>query len=565
MHLFDRLLRLFKIKAVIFPPNSNQPLRRKVMPSKNIWERAPSHNTHYTVLQQQGYTCDLIPFTNLHLVKNMRTQGTGNISLLDAAVFTKRQSYAAFFPYVHAYDRAMDCLRKRKGGAYAAYEKKLREQCIYKNGRYSSTGLSIDKLNKTPVVPLYKKVGLLKKIFKKIFFMNQQQRETYIPYNIQITDGRLFLRWLPITYNKKEESFSFINSMNDSEEPLKKISCDQNKFDEFHDKHLETTGNKSFHCRFTDKQIEKMGLTTEEFKGLDFKHHNPICKSDMSYYINCSTDPLYCKEVFFDLGIYQHMLLTMGVDKNNNNMTPKSPHYDAHKELQAEMNKDPLNPWFGIDKKDFFQYHIADIIKKNPCLKERLIIALSQGINTPWAFYQETFDYFDSANVKNKVPLKDKLGYLPGEEQMLAYYFSQELRLIWSATIDVDSTLHMVGLGKKINKLQKYIFRKFILTEMKSFGRKAFKARKGPASSFTFLELSCEILNLFKQKCKNELNGQKDFVHFATHGCIISIDSDLVKKQTHNDRHTAELLGVEYWDQLYDKNLSPFYRRLPHD
>ncbi len=495
----------------------------------------------YLVHQQQGPTCPFIPFMNLKLVQSMRASTSADMRLEIAPSFTKRQSYAIVLPHILAYDRAMDSLRTKENGAYATYEAKLREEGIHNDARYSNNGTFVDSVAWNP--------------------LNNMRREAYTPYNIKHVEEDCSFRWLPIIHNASDNSIAFFNHETGAEEKLETPKANSSHGDK--DLFIIQEGNSgpqvdSILCHFSDAQIQKMGFTPAEFSNLSIRIGQSIAGSKTGYYVTNSSYDDYTQQVFYDVGTYQHMLFAMGVDKENNEIVADTPYHGAYVEFRVSMDAAPLNPWYRINKNNLFEYHLAEIFKATPTLKERAIEVLSNGLNTPWKYYQETLEYFDSL-VEPRIALKDKQKYLPGENQMLAYFFSQTLRQVWAATIGNDAVLATTEADQELSTTAQWIAKTFLGAS--SIIKKVHKKKCGPrGAKYSFLDVWAETADLFKTRCTEELGEQRDFVSFTSHGYVISFDPMLIGQQKHQDSKTAHILGFELWDQLYDKAIRPFYR-----
>lgn len=495
----------------------------------------------YSVLQQQGPTCPFIPWVNLKLIKDIRENNDGKINLENAPFFTKLQSYARFLPQIVTYDRAMDTLRQNEDGAYSLYETQLRNQGIHENARFSSKGKPIDEIDS--------------------FFspLDKARRLDYTPYNIKHVPDGFSLRWLPIIHDPEDGDIYFYDYKENEKQKLSVTDkySSQTKY-LCKTKDYVVVGNPVIY-HFTEEQIGLMGFNPDQFEKLEIQYGQSLMGSQTGYYLFNSTSDEYCQKIFYDVGSYQHLLFALGLDKNNKSFDDSSVHYQAHQEFKQTMDANPLNPLANIRKEDFFEYHLANIFLQNADLKEAAKVVLSKSCNKTWKFYEKSSQYYDSHDSSSGTQFKDKQDFLPGEEQMLAYFFSKEMRLLWSASIGDDAVMATTELDQDLGSTTLSIIKLFV--NSKTLLKDAQKKRTIPnVGKRSLLGVWGEIVSKFETIQENELNGQIDFVTFSGHGCVVSFDSKLINMQTFQDKKTAKKIGFTQWEQLYDKALNPFYR-----
>lgn len=483
----------------------------------------------FAVLQQQGPVCPYLPFYNLNIVKDLRQKGEGDIDFSQAEFFSKLKGYAKFLPHIRVLDDAYDNLRGANG-PYKRYEDDIRNNGIKNTERFKG-GKLITEVDWKPT--------------------DKARRDNYTPYNIATDQGLNYCdRLLPI-FHKNGKVYFYNHETNQAQEMTTNISAGGKPL------WLYTYNNEKQDDFSSSPKLYMITSEMERLMGgaLD-QNRISVGKNRFGattvYFYSCSKTPLYRTDIFYDIGTYQHMLFAMGLDRNNNKFTSTSPEWAAYQEFKAEMDKNPLNPWYKINAEDLFEYQLAELFKADASLKTRAIKSV-EYYNSPWKYYQESMGYTDKGG--NKFSTKTK--YIPGDDQMLAYYFTSQLRFLWAATEGMDAII-------EIEELQEELGEKFTAgLKMMSW----FPGVPSPANiiktavnkqysdsdgKFSFVDAWVQIKKGLQQKLGNKL----DFVTFTGHGCIISIDDDLVETQPHEFKDVARILGIEMWEQHYDKGFT---------
>lgn len=485
----------------------------------------------FAVLQQQGPVCPYLPFYNLNIVKDLRNQGGGDIDFDSAEYYGKLKGYAKFLPHIRALDDAYDRLRKANG-PYKSYEDDIRANGIKNTDRKTAKGKDISTLDWYPT--------------------NKARRENYTPYNINTNNGLGYCdRLLPI-FHKSNKVFFYNHKTNQTSEIKAAEAADTGRkvwlytFDNDKSDDVSSTPRQYL---ITDEMETLMGGALDASRIHVAKNR---FGATTSYLYTCSENQLYQDEMFYDIGTYQHMLFALGLDRNNNDFTSQSPEWAAYQEFKAEMDKNPLNPWYQIDKNDLIEYQIAELFKTDPALKARAIQAV-EFYNSPWKFYQEAMTKVFSKGQA----LGQKTQYLPGDDQMLAYFFTAQLRFLWAATEGMDAVIEIEELEEELGKtttnvLKAAQFLPGIPTPQDIIKHAVKRQYKDQGGSFNFVDVWLQI----KKDLQQKLGDKLDFVTFTGHGCLISIDDDLVESQPHEYKEVARVLGIEMWEQHYDQGFT---------
>lgn len=383
----------------------------------------------FAVYQQQGPVCPYLPFENLKKVQFMRQRENGHIIFQPEDYITKIQSYAWFLPRIRTLDKAYDELRKGDG-PYAEYEKMLRATGIKDNQSYDAKGSPIEKIDWFPT--------------------DQARRINYTPYNFKIENTSYEgMRWLPILHHSKDNQLYFYNYENKAVTLLKADGLYNYDTDHILSQNIEkptASGElspmKTYWCHFTDEMLSIMNIDRQQFNDFKIIPTPSLLGFQTAYFVQQSAIDLYNQEHTYLVGTYQHLLFACGVNRLNQPFTEKDVEWNAYTEFHAKMNENPLNPWSNIEKEDLFEYHLTEIFKKNPDLKEMASNSVN-FYNDPWKFYKESFDFYDSPT-SPRTKFSEKQQNLPGEDQMLAYYFASQLRFTWGASIGTEA---LVAIG----------------------------------------------------------------------------------------------------------------------
>lgn len=263
-------------------------------------------------------------------------------------------------------------------------------------------------------------------------------------------------------------------------------------------------------------------------------------------------------QVYYHVGLYQLILLALGVDRENNSITATHPLYAAYQAFINEMAADLSNPWAAPEfcKANFFEYQLAEIFKKHPALTQKAIAAI-KFMPTTWEYYQQLANLYDSDQLTNRVNLATKYQYLPGEAQILAYSFSMCLRLVWAAAINQKSFRAFLEVPKSLlalTKLPGFPKAKNVLNKAYS---KSVLSTDG--SKLSFVEVWQEVYACLRQACP-----QTDFVSFNGHGAVISFADDVLQQQQatvgfYEQAQVTADLKIAIIDSLYANHIKPFY------
>lgn len=492
----------------------------------------------YAVHQQQGPVCPYLPWVNLEKVRAMRERDQGEIVFSDEDFAPKLHSYAYFLLRIRVLDNMYESLRGEDCD-YAVYERALREEGIKSTQRFNKSGHFVDKIDWNP--------------------LNQARRSFASPYNLEVIENphEGLIRWLPILQKPETSDLYFLDYESNKTVLIPEVDNNDQANIRWYVYNGDALDNKAF--KIEDWMLTKMGITIEECR-LAAPARN-FLGFNTGYVMLSSTNAKYNKEHFYDAGTYQHMLFACGLNADNTPFEDKDDSLEAkaYRNFHKVMTSDILNPWATVSKEDFFEYHLANIFKHNPELKAKAVASVD-FYNNFWQLYKESFDLYDSPNLP-RTKLSEKQRFMPGEDQMLAYFFSHQLRFVWASSISFDALISVEELEEELGKgflkaMKLGSFLPGVPSEKKIIAEaeeKKFGPRKG---KYSFLDVWTQV--------KEVLLGDipdRDLVTFSSHGSVISFDDNLVTMQSHESPGIANQLGFEMWDSTYDKGLKPFYRK----
>lgn len=510
---------------------------------KEATKTAPSL---YAVYQQEGPTCPFIAWVNLEKIRAMRQRGKGRIQFQDQDFTTKIQSYALVLPQIRSLDRIYDDLRANCDSAYYGYEQLLRAEGIKDTERFAEDGTPIDQMDESP--------------------LDRARRVHNSPYNFKkesIDSGPR--RRLPILTKKNDNTLYYYSYKTRKATPLPMIP--ESERNEKTDHPLDVWGDEEaplvWTFRFSDEILTEMGIRREELNRVIHTTDYPGAKN--TYFISAASNHNFNKEYFYEAGTFQHMLFACGLKEDNSSYGAKDDSLAAQacRDLQHALRSDPLNPWSKLNKEDLFEYHLAEIFRANPDLK-KMAQATVNFFNNPYGFYRESLELFDSQK-KTRKKLSEKQRFMPGEDQLLAYYFSSQLRFLAAASIGIEA---IIAISELEDELDAEIIQALKagdnsggLPTLKDIIAASQKPYTHNEEELSFLDTWARIKAIFDKAVLYTLQ-KVDFVSFSGHGYVMSFDEDLLKQQTHTHKQLATALGFVMWDSTYGKGLKPFYRRL---
>lgn len=257
---------------------------------------------------------------------------------------------------------------------------------------------------------------------------------------------------------------------------------------------------------------------------------------------------------FYMSSLLQLMLLCMGVDRNNQDITPAHPLYDQHKALQQCMQASQTNPWAlqSFNKENLFEYHLAKLIQKNPALKEKMKQTVNIFFASTWQYYQDLDNMFDSPDPNTRNSLKDKKNFLLGEDLYLAYAFMANARWLWGASTSREAFNAILELDPLLAQMMR-------LPLVPGPNQLIRNAQAKNEQGDSFLDVWEEI----RKAVMEDESIPKELASFSGHGVVMSFYPDLLEQQMKNGAvypQVMDRLGFSVIDSYYGEQLSPIYR-----
>lgn len=475
----------------------------------------------YLFAQQRDSSCMLMPFINYAILREQQDP-RGTLRYLDREWHTKEEWFIKTFPALRDWHLALRKLsfpRPGENNAFAQLQMEMLEHGLLKENISSLTltnnqpyvaGDDIEDVLKLFLTPytssITDKVNMLTK-FVPILYDNGK----FYCYDTRTND------FIPITATptalaamKRKEVVQFRDL---------KIPPHLHSFYQLSDKDFLLPGGSGF----GREQVMKASYADPDFKY--------ISERGSGY--------------FYEAGLYTLMLFAMGVDKNNNPITPQSELYPAYQNFKQVMAEFPNNPWNSPDfkKENFLEYHIAEILKANPEFKTRMQAMLREF--TAWPYFKALEKTHQGEKIKQ---------YLCGNDQMMAYAISQYLKLLWAASLSKEKLIAVTDFGTLDKDLTEDLDLDMIM------GKILQDAQVKDQSGKSFLDYWDEM----KVKLTARVGANANLVSFDGHGSIKSFNPSVCEAQAHYglaQPHLYRRLGYTELDSFYQEGTQPFYQR----
>lgn len=273
--------------------------------------------------------------------------------------------------------------------------------------------------------------------------------------------------------------------------------------------------------------------------------------------------------IIYQMSLLKLMFLKMGVDENNNMMTENHPDYGVHLELQKLFNEDPNCPWHSnnMKKEHLLQYRLAEVFKADPKLFE----AAKEVVDTTFGFW-ENYEKVENGSFRNEhgipVGTKELNRFLVGKEQALAYYFMQQLRVMWYSSVNPDVVPKSMELG--LDNFPSKLLHQYLKKQMKKQHEIHYSEGAMACTPYCgFKDNKASFLDIWKHMRGVLLSGMSgtdsDFVSFDDHGWLISFDPKVIQLQdnspTLHDQGMLNELGFAGIESWMSSELNLWYKR----
>ncbi len=252
-----------------------------------------------------------------------------------------------------------------------------------------------------------------------------------------------------------------------------------------------------------------------------------------------------------DLGMYTLLLLRLGLDKNHEPINHAHALWDVSNQLRTATNTQCYcdkrivkNSWHSsaLTKEMVLEARIATLLKEDVVLCEQAQALVDLASWKSFATYKNflsqcgsdmkkgsIFRSQDGANPYKRTAVQK---YLPGEEQMLAYAITTNIRNLWYATLNEE--VFYARTNKPISDVATQVFLAVKnLTvyvpewSFRLFKKAAYKKIKINDQRISFIDLWHEFIA--RLQLSNE-RGQHYFVASGG-GAVLSFNQDLIEEQ----------------------------------
>jgi len=266
----------------------------------------------------------------------------------------------------------------------------------------------------------------------------------------------------------------------------------------------------------------------------------------------------------FEMSLFKLMLLVLGLDENNNEITETHKDYAVFNEFRALIAESENNPWSPDNfQKDFFmQYHIAEILKQDPQMRDQAEALCKHVGGGLLKGYQQMVNGSvyrgDGTRLESEGDF-DLKQYLPGPDQTLAYCFTNLIRHLWYFSHDPKTLISSLDLDQFLPKIIAKalpVNQIFLRTKYKALKKHSFDTPDGKVH-VSFMDMWHKILQKVKERTE-----ETDFVSFDDHGWVMTFDPRVLAKQETEEVYDKPFLrqlgiaGIESW---MGSEIKPWY------
>ncbi|MBP6986631.1 MAG: hypothetical protein KBB83_08635 [Alphaproteobacteria bacterium] len=304
--------------------------------------------------------------------------------------------------------------------------------------------------------------------------------------------------------------------------------------------------------KLSKQELKKLGLA--EYSAI-IMDHKPRFGSDAVYYAQYLPNESNDRQ-FYMTGMFQLSLFAHGIDRDNKEILAGHPLFDAYQEFTRAMGENAENPWRSLDKRNLLEYRLAHLFETNDELKQQ-VLKVIDAFKPGWTYYTSLKDLKDERGA----PLR--LDLLPDENQLLAFYFSMQVRDLWTACVSQEAlnAVHCVrGVMKKylgprgtswVEYLQSSL--SFMPFSSKHYIQKGIEGGDG-----SFLSTWERVLG--------QLKASGDFsnylISFCGHGAVHTFNADDIKSFTFENQQVASRLGFGVFDSEWPDHLKPPFMKM---
>ena len=506
-----------------------------------------SKPARYCFAQQRDNSCHMLPFINLHILKNIRARAQQHREKPfdlshQAPWYTKREWIAQTYLWTSNWERAIKSLAayRAENLPFLRWQKDQLDNGIIMGQMYTDEGKNYYD-HFFPLVR-YLRIALTPFTFTATDFLSEYEKEL-----VEMD----FYKTLPIFRNKQYDLICYNpeTKVYETLTPLPNTTHDLVIDYDFSCYNLHTN-TWEYYDFASQAQREYFNLpnncklkSTDTREGImGFEHgygylFAPKSSLEHSYYYSSA---------------FTLILLALGVDRNNQTITEAHPMYGAYLSMQAAMQSVPNNPWAleTFTKENLLEYHITNAIKASPTLKAQMIDTIDVMLPS-WKSYEALETLYDSPDKETRSKLSDKKEYLCDEDQMLAYKFSQCARFLWAAAQGDDAFCAVLEIDPRFKLL-------FKLPGMPSPSKLVRNAYQPKECGLSFIEVWQRLLQFLWM-----MGMPREVASYSSHGTLMSFEEDfLTLQEDHGPKHASVMrdLGFAIVDSYYGEELDAFYR-----
>lgn len=521
--------------------------------SSSIQDVTPITPATYCFAQQYDDACHIMPFINLQRLQELRqqarAQAAGVIDLAhDVAWYTKRQCLSYTFPFEQNWALALKRLFAKQG-AFFNYQQQIFADGVICAKMFTPNGTPYFEASFNPITNMV----------RENFTPQSGIRIEYLPREWRWLVIRNSFKALPIFI---DDSGVFLYKSPSEQIQLTTIP------------YQSVNAEYPYLLHFDDlKKQERCSLVVNEEILTFLKIENDSRLIPMSNALGARQIFGYSylpkdseEKTYYSSSLFALILLSLGLDLQNNCITEAHPLWEVYQELQED------NPWkmASFTKENLLEYHLASLFKDDPSLKRLARLVVNFYFNGMHC-YDELDTLYDSADPTNRQLLRDKKAkYLPNEELMLAYFFSQNLQTLWAAAKSTQAFTAKLTLSEVISAIipswmsgmqQECLNLAGVIPGFPT-AAKFIRAAKAKHNGVSFLE----VWQLLKVRLFEKIGYNRDLASFSGHGIVLSFAEDLMTLQNvHSsitDRNTMAELGFTIIDSYCGKAYAPFYQQV---
>jgi|GEM_PF-2006570 len=467
-----------------------------------IEEHAVQQNPFkYMFIQQVGCACHIMPAVNFYLLQKARARG-GDILAPENFIFRKVDGIATVFPIAKAFYDGIDRLM-REEGAYSEYFTSCNKSAALYASFVDKDGNSFHQSSNPLEVSQKLHLSPFQAIDERYYGGESPRGGIYLPVLFKHIEGDIVSVYT-------HEAGGYKTVALDEEAPFSWQAI-----------------------------LEKKG-----FSGYDTLI--PL------------GGELYCpmkariggKKMLYNMGIFEQWLFSIGIDGQNRDIDHAHPLHGAYSEYKMMLGSVPYLSL--INRDNFFEYRIANILAANPLLRKRAEKAIDFCFR-PWNYYNEA--HIIKPGVEEPVPASLEI---LSTDLALAYYFGSATQNIHAACVETkafNAVLEIEDIDG-IEDLQ----HDGIVPDAKAFIKLSMERKFSDATgSFSFMDVWLDI--------KRHLLGEapvmpQDYLSFSGHGVVYVFGQrEFMEASTFENREVATILGFNIIDSYRSSALKPFYRR----